>query len=777
MNRILQFVTVFTIITAIKSSPASAQSWLWARQPALTAYNQEVLGTAVNNNGDVFVCGYYQTSLNIGTATTLGTNFPGDYLDFIAKYDAAGNPVWLKNITGQGPTSCSAMDVSADTLGNCYVTYGYGYASASPGSLFNYASSYGGFHDVKKLDASGNQVWHFAPAFGSSSGCVMESIKTDGAGNSYITGYISGTVTFGSVTLTAGSSGSVFVLKLEPTGAVYYAVQGIGQSLAHSIDIDENGYAVIGGYFNNSLTLGNTTVTSNGQRDLFYARLDPNGNFIWAKSAGSSATNEEIWGVAIDNPRIYFTGIFGDNFNFGPIAVTTHGARDILVAGTDTAGNALWALSNGGGSADDIGYDIATDRNGGVYVTGNYNGPATFGSTNLTGANGTFLVKYDIIGIQQWVKKAVGVSISATGKTIASNLNTDVMMGGSLCCYGSTLDFSGSNITLNPNGVAGNYGKGMYVAKVGYCSLTAAASADQSINCSDTITLSASGGSFFSWSPSTGLSSTTGAAVQAHPVNTTTYIVTVSDSAGCSNIDSVTVTVTGGPTIMVTGDTTLCMGQSTQLFAQGAGTWNWSPATGVSNTTVSNPVFNPADTTVYTVTGTDVYGCTGTQTVTIIVHALPATPLISVNVAVLTSTPAAGYQWNLNGGPIAGANNQTYTVPVNGIYTVTVTDINGCQATSSPLLFNTVGIAEPKDWIAVPLPGILPEEVTLELAANINSSGARFVVTDVSGRRISDRFFNGSTITLHHNDFRSGLYFYTVELPGLGSFTGRFMVQ
>src|SRR5262249_54037812 len=157
------------------------------------------------------------------------------------------------------------------------------------------------------------------------------------------------------------------------------------------------------------------------------------------------------------------------------------------VACTDTSGNELWAVANGGGGNDDIGYDIATDHIGGVYATGNYLGPATFGNTHLTGGNGAYMVKYDINGKQKWVKKVVGSAMNASGKSCSANSTPEVVLGGSFCCYGSTLDFSGSNISLYSNGGPGNYGSGLYISKLGDCHLVTNASSDVNLNCGDSV--------------------------------------------------------------------------------------------------------------------------------------------------------------------------------------------------------------------------------------------------------------------------------------------------
>src|SRR5204862_3788791 len=97
------------------------------------------------------------------------------------------------------------------------------------------------------------------------------------------------------------------------------------------IDIDSTGAAVIVGEYQSGITFGTTTLVNNGQRDYFIARVTPAGTFLWAKGDGS-IYNDALYGVAIDYPRIYVTGIFNADFTFGSIAVTTHGGQDILVA-------------------------------------------------------------------------------------------------------------------------------------------------------------------------------------------------------------------------------------------------------------------------------------------------------------------------------------------------------------------------------------------------------------------------------------------------------------
>ncbi len=143
--------------------------------------------------------------------------------------------------------------------------------------------------------------------------------------------------------------------------------------------------------------------------------------------------------------------------------------------------------------------------------------------------------------------------------------------------------------------------------------------------CSGTsISLTASGATSYSWSPSTGLSSTTGATVTASPIATTTYTINGTTGGGCVNSTTVTVTVNPRPTITVSpSSVAVCFGSSTTLSASGASSYNWSPSTGLSSTTGANVITNPTVATTYSVVGTDVTGCSNTATVTVSVNAIP----------------------------------------------------------------------------------------------------------------------------------------------------------
>ena len=131
----------------------------------------------------------------------------------------------------------------------------------------------------------------------------------------------------------------------------------------------------------------------------------------------------------------------------------------------------------------------------------------------------------------------------------------------------------------------------------------------------------------YKWSPATGLSSDEVANPEACPSATTAYIVTVTDSAGITDKDTVTVIVHNVPVAQARTDTVICQGTCVGIGGMPTATggtapysYSWSPATRLNSDTASNPVACPDSTTTYTVTVTDAAGCSDTSKTAVFVR-------------------------------------------------------------------------------------------------------------------------------------------------------------
>jgi hypothetical protein len=191
-------------------------------------------------------------------------------------------------------------------------------------------------------------------------------------------------------------------------------------------------------------------------------------------------------------------------------------------------------------------------------------------------------------------------------------------------------------------------------------------------------TLNASGATTYTWMPG----NLTGASISVSPSATTTYTVTGDDPNTCSNTATVTVTVNPIPTIAATPATPdICTGSSDVLTASGGSTYVWS-----SGGTNASETVSPTSMTTYTVTGTDINGCSSTGTVMVMVNPLP-TVVATANSGsicpgasdVLNGSGAANYLWSSGG----TAPTETVTPTTSSTYTLTGTDRNGCVNTAT----------------------------------------------------------------------------------------------
>ncbi len=134
--------------------------------------------------------------------------------------------------------------------------------------------------------------------------------------------------------------------------------------------------------------------------DLYAARLDGDGNWLWISTAGGTG-NDAAKAMVVDaNQGVYLTGSFANSAQFGAHNLTSQGGTDAFVAKLDGQGNWLWAVSFGGLGAD-AGKDIVSDNQGNLYVTGTFSGSVDFGAQTLTSHGGTdiFVLKLNPSGL------------------------------------------------------------------------------------------------------------------------------------------------------------------------------------------------------------------------------------------------------------------------------------------------------------------------------------------------------------------------------------------
>jgi sugar lactone lactonase YvrE len=199
----------------------------------------------------------------------------------------------------------------------------------------------------------------------------------------------------------------------------------------------------------------------------------------------------------------------------------------------------------------------------------------------------------------------------------------------------------------------------------------------------DTVNLVTSGQLSYNWSklnqPLVSLSATNVANVS--PLTTTSYLLKGTNSNGCVNKDTVIVNVNSLPLVSAGIDQVICFGDSVLLNGLGATSYVW-------NQNVVNAVkFKPGQTSNYTVIGTDLNGCKNSDSVQVLVNALPNVfagnndSICFGSSYILNATGASSYTWNNS-----ILNNISFTPTLTNTYIVTGTDLNGCVKKDTVLL-------------------------------------------------------------------------------------------
>jgi hypothetical protein len=222
-------------------------------------------------------------------------------------------------------------------------------------------------------------------------GTFQEISAPDAAGNEYVTGYFSGTATFGSTTLNAATESS-YVAKVDTKGNFLWATQ-IGGSAATpaipAIAVDGSGNVYVAGNFAGTASFGSTTLTSAGGSDIYICKLDPNGNVLWARQAGGTAGDDPA-AIAVDpSGNVFVSGMFDEGGSatvtatFGSTSLTAQcsnlqGVAPLFLTKLDTNGNFLWAEQLLGGN-DGNTSGMVGDSSGNMYLGG---GGSFQGSSN-----------------------------------------------------------------------------------------------------------------------------------------------------------------------------------------------------------------------------------------------------------------------------------------------------------------------------------------------------------------------------------------------------------
>ena len=350
----------------IKFDPAGNKKW--TKQTGSSG-DDPALAAAIDSDGNIYVAGETSGGMD-GYTSAGGTDI------FLVKYDSSGSKQWLKQFGTESDDT--EPRVTVDSHGNIYLA-----GSTSAGIDGNEHIGSVDFF-LTKFNSSGDKQW--TKQFGTSAWDNVLAVKTDSAGDIYLTGWtilgeLNGKPNIG--------QGDAFLMKCDPKGNILWTQQfgSTATDSGNGLAIDAAGNIYVGGD-----TYGDLGGTGNsGSQDIFLAKYNPSGEAQWVKQFGTS--NQDFCkGVTIDSAgHVYLVGDTKGGFpDYDEAGFNT---SDIFLLKTNADGDQLW-LRQFGTADKDIGDCAVTDLNDNVFVGGN----TVTGFDGNPDHQGAYVIKFDSSG-------------------------------------------------------------------------------------------------------------------------------------------------------------------------------------------------------------------------------------------------------------------------------------------------------------------------------------------------------------------------------------------
>ncbi len=424
---------------------------------------------AAHSSGNIFITGTVSSGKSTFGTLTLSTK--GSPNVFVASIHKDGAWQWVRGSPDAGHDRAPA--VATDSSGDAYVAGSFSLHKSTFGP-FTLASKGGDDVFVAKLNKKG--AWSWARGAGSPVDDSACGVATDSSGNVYTAGHLGGSstgphkATFGQHTLTGSSAQDMYVARQSSTGAFTkarrFSAVASGKDYGLGMARDSAGSIYVTGRFVSKATFGTLTLTAKGSEEVFVAKADRKGRWLWAVAGDTSRAFG--YGVAVDSHGdAYVTGFFeGDGSSsggykaaFGAHTVTapSNNNREVFVAKINKAGKWAWAAAGGGAFHDD-GHDVEVDGAGNLFVTGCVAGAAKFGTTTLAGKGSSdlFVAKVDA-GSGKWLW-------ARSGGSPGTDCGHDLAVDGAGAAY--ITGRIGDSATFGAKALITNGGDDVLVAKI-----------------------------------------------------------------------------------------------------------------------------------------------------------------------------------------------------------------------------------------------------------------------------------------------------------------------
>lgn len=393
-------------------------NFLWATSGG-GSIDDRMLGMHVDSDGNIYCTGTFWGSAgaNFGSIYVSGGGFDQS---FLAKMDANGNWLWAREFGA--PSSGTyylpppvytvwigddhGFDLETDAAGNIYITGWWSGDNAYFDSFSLNNPAWGPdtttMAYVGKLDPAGNFLWvQKFDGVDDKRGERDNRLAIDNSGNVYVTGGFRNTGVYGADSLVSRGDWDIFVTKLDSSGNFVWARRAGSNKgdRGNGIAIAPDGDIYISGEFRNEADFGTDTIGHKKRKDIFVAKLKPNGDWKWARRAKKSAGKDRANQMTVDKDEyVFICGEVGDTIKFGDTIINNlYDDQNPFVAQMNKSGDWLWAKVAQGGDANDRSNNIAVDKWGNSYTIGFYEGTVDFDGHSLTsqGKKDIFIWKID----------------------------------------------------------------------------------------------------------------------------------------------------------------------------------------------------------------------------------------------------------------------------------------------------------------------------------------------------------------------------------------------
>jgi hypothetical protein len=282
-------------------------------------------------------------------------------------------------------------------------------------------------------------------AFGNTNNDRTLELALDNNGDAIVAGTFESTVDFGGHTLTASAGGDTFVAKVSAAGKVKWVV-ACALDYPMGMAVDNKGDTYLTGYDDGKGTCGSHTLSSAGGADIFAIKVSAAGKVLWVRTWGGSGWDTGGDVAVDDKGNVYVSGYFEGTASFGTASAVAKGKDDLFVVRLDAQGAFKW-LTTVGGAGWDKARTVAAVPGGGAVISGSYQQTVTFGGKTFTskGSSDVFISKLDDKGQLVWTTVAGGSSsFGDWGRNLAIDSSGAIFLTGS---FSHTATFGTQTLT------------------------------------------------------------------------------------------------------------------------------------------------------------------------------------------------------------------------------------------------------------------------------------------------------------------------------------------